>query len=95
MQHLTQESQREWDDAIREHDRKVFLSLLGLGLCPDDAREVAQSAWAKLIESHAQGSLPRRQLPGLAIRQARFLGLNELKRRHAGKRILAAVPSPE
>jgi RNA polymerase sigma factor (sigma-70 family) len=32
------------------------------------------------------------ELPGLAIRQARFLALNELKRGGIEKRVLAAVP---
>jgi hypothetical protein len=36
-----------WDDAIRCHDRRVYLSVLALGLAPERAREVTQAAWAR------------------------------------------------
>ena len=84
-----------WDDAIRRFDRQVYLSVLALGLNPDRAREISQSAWTKLIERHASGGLPELELPGLAIRQARFLGLNELQRTKVEKRVLAAVPDDD
>src|SRR5689334_5843776 len=81
-----------WDDAIRRHDRSVYLSVLALGLAPDRAREIAQSAWTRLMERHAEGALTELELPGLAIRQARFLALTELERGRTEKRVLAAVP---
>jgi RNA polymerase sigma-70 factor (ECF subfamily) len=83
-----------WDDAIRQHDRRVYLSVLALGLGPDRAREIAQAAWTRLIEQHRKGALAELELPGLAIRQARFLALNELKRARSEGRVLAAVPDP-
>lgn len=83
-----------WDDAIRRYDRNVYLSVLALGLAPDRAREIAQAAWTRLIEQDARGGLPTLELPGLAIRQARFLGLNELERARTEQRVLAAVPRP-
>ncbi len=84
----------DWDAAIRRHDRRVYLSVLALGLTPDRAREVSQAAWTRLIEQHAKGALDEIELPGLAIRQARFLAFNELKRTRAEARTLAAVPEP-
>jgi RNA polymerase sigma-70 factor (ECF subfamily) len=81
-----------WDDAIRRHDRRVYLSLLALGLSPDRAREIAQMTWTRLIEQHAKGKLDQLDFPGLAIRQARFLALNELQRSKVEMRVLAAVP---
>ena len=83
-----------WASAIRDHDRKVFLSVLALGIQPEHAREIAQQAWTRLMEQHAAGALGELELPGLAIRQARFLALNELQRGKAEKRVLAAVPDP-
>ncbi len=80
-----------WDEAIRKHDRQVYLSVLALGLSPDRAREVTQAAWTRLIEQHAQGKLDQIELPGLAIRQARFLALNEHARSKVELRVLAAV----
>ncbi len=81
-----------WDAAIRRYDRAVYSSVLALGLAPERAREIAQAAWTRLIERHARGALPSIELPGLAIRQARFLGLTELSRARTEKRVLAAVP---
>jgi len=84
-----------WDDAIRRHDRAVYLSVLALGLSPERARELAQAAWTRLIEQHACGTLDQIELPGLAIRQARFLALDELRRGKVEMRVLAAVPEPD
>ena len=81
-----------WDDAIRQHDRRVYLSVLALGLAPERARDIAQTAWTRLIEQQAKGALESIALPGLAIRQARFLAFNELKRSKLEARTLAAVP---
>jgi RNA polymerase sigma factor (sigma-70 family) len=81
-----------WDDAIRRHDRQVYLSVLALGLTPDRAREIVQAAWTRLMEQHARGALDEIELPGLAIRQARFLAFNELKRTKVEARTLATVP---
>ena len=83
-----------WTDAVRRHDRPVYLSLLALGLPPERARELAQMTWARLYEQHHKGALRELELPGLAIRQARFLALNELQRTKVEKRVLAAVPDP-
>src|SRR5262245_15220066 len=83
-----------WDDAIRQHDRRVYLSVLALGLSPERAKEIAQAAWTRLIEQHTRGALGELELPGLAIRQARFLALNELRRARRESRTLAAVPDP-
>ena len=86
------EANQVWDDAIRRHDRAVYLSVLALGLAPDRAREIAQAAWTRLLEQQARGALGQLELPGLAIRQARFLALNELQRGKTELRVLAAVP---
>jgi RNA polymerase sigma-70 factor (ECF subfamily) len=81
-----------WDDAIRRHDRRVYLSVLALGIGPDRAKEIVQTTWTRLMEQHASGALAELDFPGLAIRQARFLALNELQRRKVEMRVLAAVP---
>src|SRR5512134_3705629 len=81
-----------WDDAIRRHDRRVYLSVLALGLPPDRAREIVQATWTRLMEQHAAGALTALDFPGLAIRQARFLALNDMQRRKVEMRVLAAVP---
>jgi RNA polymerase sigma factor (sigma-70 family) len=83
-----------WDDAVRRHDRRVYLSVLALGLSPERAREVTQATWTRLVEQHRRGALDHIELPGLAIRQARFLAFNELQRTRVEKRALAAVPDP-
>jgi RNA polymerase sigma-70 factor (ECF subfamily) len=57
-------------------------------------REITQAAWTRLIEQHQRGALGEIELPGLAIRQARFLAFNELSRNRVESRVLAAVPDP-
>src|SRR5207253_11073123 len=81
-----------FDDAIRRHDRRVYLSVLALGLPPDRAREIAQMTWTRLMEQHAKGALGELDFPGLAIRQARYLALHDHARTRTEKRVLAAVP---
>jgi RNA polymerase sigma factor (sigma-70 family) len=83
-----------WEDAIRRYDRRVYLSVLALGLSPDRAREIVQMTWTRLIEQYAEGALQTLELPGLAIRQARFLALNEHRRTRAELRVLATVEAP-
>jgi RNA polymerase sigma-70 factor (ECF subfamily) len=80
------------DEAIRRHDRSVYLSVLALGLAPERARDIAQATWARLVEQEAKGALDAIELPGLAIRQARFLAFNELRRTRVEARTLSAVP---
>lgn len=82
----------DWDDAIRRHSQRVYVSILALGLAPDRAREVVQATWTRLMEQHAAGALADLEFPGLAIRQARFLALNDMQRRKVEMRVLAAVP---
>jgi RNA polymerase sigma factor (sigma-70 family) len=81
-----------WDDAIRRHGHRVYVSVLALGWAPDRAREIVQATWTRLIEQHLDGKLAEIDLPGLAIRQARYLALNELQRKKTEMRVLAAVP---
>ena len=69
-----------WDKLIRAHDRRVFLSVLALGVRPDRARDVVQTAWTRLIEKDQRGEITKDNLVGLAIAQARFLALDELRR---------------
>ena len=62
-----------WNELARFHNRKVVLTLLSRGLRPDVARDVAQDAWARLIERQQQGHLQAITMPGLAIKQALYL----------------------
>jgi RNA polymerase sigma-70 factor (ECF subfamily) len=74
----------DWQEAIREHNRRVVVSLLALGLQLADAEDTAQRAWMKLMKQHEEGKLLVVKLPGLAITQARFFALSSL--RQDGKR---------
>src|SRR5580692_7937014 len=66
-----------WNGLVERHDRAVLRVLLARGIRVDRARDLAQSAWAKLWEKQIAGLLPRLELPGLAIRQALFLAADE------------------
>jgi RNA polymerase sigma-70 factor (ECF subfamily) len=69
-----------WDALIRLYDHTVFLSLLSAGVRPQAARELCHDTWARLYEQWRGGRLDLLQLPGLAVTQARFLALEELRR---------------
>ena len=92
LEKLQTKTPEMWAEAIRRHDQRVYVSVLALGLAPDRAREIVQQAWTRLMEQHAAGALTELEFPGLAIRQARFLALNDVQRRRTEMRVLAAVP---
>lgn len=95
-----------WDQRIREHGHQVFLSVLALGQRPDQAREIVQATWTRLMEQDRAGNVRPGSVLGLAITQARFLAL-DARRRDArgvgnvdvdaddGVEIAAPEPSPE
>jgi RNA polymerase sigma factor (sigma-70 family) len=69
----------DWDAAVRAHNPRVVASLLALSVPIHQADELASQAWARLIEQERAGELAEIKLPGLAIKQARFLALSWLK----------------
>ena len=86
----TPASSREiWDGLIRQHDRKVVLSLIALGIDRERARDLAQATWVRLYEQHQDGKLASLELPGLAIRQARFLAIDSFRHTELQRRTLA------
>lgn len=92
-----------WNELIARHNRRVVLVLMGAGLPPQQARDVAQEAWLRLIRQADAGKLERLQLPGLAVRQALFLARSEARKPGGGAveldasaaPILGSVESPE
>jgi RNA polymerase sigma-70 factor (ECF subfamily) len=70
----------DWDAAVRTHNRRVVVCLLAMGVPLDRADDVAQRAWMRLMRQANAGRLQTIRLPGLAIRQARFIALKELRR---------------
>jgi len=89
-----------WHHLVVRHGRAVWLSIVALGVAPDLARELAQATWLRLFEQVERGAIPEVRMPGLALAQARFLALDELRRQRAGLQRLAdvaeldAVPDP-
>lgn len=70
-----------WEALVALHDRRIVVSLLARGVPIDRARDLAQETWARLWEQHREGKLGRLELPGLAVRQAAFLAMDEARRR--------------
>ncbi len=77
-----------WKDAVAAHDHSLILALLSAGLRLDEARDVAQEAWLKVMEASAEGRLSRIELPGLVIRQASFI----VSDRQRARRVRNAQP---
>ncbi|MBX7116600.1 MAG: sigma-70 family RNA polymerase sigma factor [Myxococcaceae bacterium] len=67
----------DWNDAIVRHGRQVVVALLARRFPLDQAHDLAQEAWSRLISQHREGRLKRIELPGLAVRQALFLASDE------------------
>jgi RNA polymerase sigma-70 factor (ECF subfamily) len=74
-----------WNLIIKRWDHRVLVSLLAMGLRVDRAKEIAQTTWMRLIEQHRSGKLDELEFPGLALAQARFLALDELRKARAEK----------
>lgn len=70
----------DWARLIARHQHRVVLSLVAAGHGFDRARELANEAWARLMEKDRNGQLGRVELPGLAIVQARYLAWDERRR---------------
>ena len=80
-----------WDQIIRAHDRRVFLSIMALGVRPDRARDVAQTTWTRLMEKDRRGEITKENIAALAVAQARFLALDELRRTSEERRRIDGV----
>ena len=70
----------DWDGQMRKHGRRVVVSLLARGVAPERAKELAQEAWLRVIQSYRRGRLSELKLPALVITQAQFLALDERRR---------------
>ncbi len=68
-----------WNELVRLHNHRVVVSLLARGVRITRARELANDTWLRLIQKQRAGQLHELTLPGLAIRQAAFLALDELR----------------
>lgn len=89
-----------WNALVREHNRRVVLTLIARGLRPDTARDLAQEAWTRLIEQQQLGRLSEIKMPGLAIKQALFLARDLIRRdkveqQLAGAEAEALNPEPQ
>lgn len=62
-----------WDDLVRRHSHRVRLSLLACGVSLDAADDLVQETWTRLVAQQRAGRLRELRLPGLAVRQARWL----------------------
>lgn len=88
-----------WKQAVAEHDHPLIVSLLAAGLRLDEARDVAQEAWLRVMEAASAGRLERVELPGLVIRQASFIVADRQRARRlrtpAAAQDLDALPASE
>jgi RNA polymerase sigma factor (sigma-70 family) len=64
---------RAWDELVRRHSGRVRLSLLACGVPLDAADDLVQETWTRLVAQQRAGRLRDLRLPGLAVRQARWL----------------------
>src|SRR5687767_978593 len=78
-----------WDAIVRAHNHRVVVMLLAMGLGIDRAKEIAQATWLRLFEQERAGKLKDPAFPGIALAQARYLALDQLRReRNEAQRFL-------
>ncbi len=72
-----------WEAMIRTHGPRVLAHLVASGVRIDQAKELANDAWTKLLESQREGRLTMSEMkmPGLILRQATFLAIDAARRR--------------
>lgn len=76
-----------WNELMREHGRRVVVSLVARGIPIERARELSQEAWLRIIAQHRAGRLDRLEMPGIVVAQANFLARDEHRRRGRRARI--------
>src|SRR5438045_1493857 len=62
-----------WAALIGRHNHKIVVALLARGIALEEARELAQETWLRLMQQQRTGKLAQLTLPGLAIVQAGYL----------------------
>lgn len=69
-----------WNVLIKRHERKVLLTLLARGIRVDRAKDIVQDTWTRLIAAQREGRFESLELPGLAIKQALYLAMEDARR---------------
>ncbi len=69
-----------WGALIARYNGRVVALLVARGTRIDRARELAQDAWARLLENQRAGRLGELKLPGLVFQQAMFLATDAARR---------------
>jgi hypothetical protein len=70
----------DWDAQMRQHGRRVVVTLLARGIPIERAKELAQDAWMRVMQNHRAGKLRDLHLPGVVIAQADFLARDDRRR---------------
>src|SRR5688572_14936753 len=83
-----------WNALIQRHNRRVVVALLARCLRIDQAKDIAQETWLRLIEQQRAGKLPTLTLPGLALAQATFIAC-DAARKTARLRRVEGAPEDE
>ena len=83
-----------WGGLAERYTHRVRLALLADGLGLDASRDLAQEAWTRLWARHQRGELPRLELPGLVVAQARFLAQDLRRRERAAPAPAQEPPEP-
>jgi len=81
-----------WDEAARRYSHRVRVALVARGTGWDEAEDLVQETWVRLIWQQRAGRLRTLELPGLAIAQANWLA-REAHRTHARREGIAGMVS--
>jgi len=70
-----------WNVLVKRHERSVLVRLLARGVRVDRAMDIVQETWERLIQLQREGRLDRLELPGLAVKQAMYLAMEDARQR--------------
>lgn len=79
-----------WDEAARRYSHRVRVALVARGTGWDEAEDLVQETWVRLMRQQQAGRLRRLELPALAIAQAGWLA-REAHRTHARREAIAGM----
>lgn len=84
-----------WDEIVQRHSHRVRLALLARGVPWDEAEDLVQETWVRLVQQQRAGRLRELRMPGLAVAQAGWLAREAWRTRTRREAIASMNASAE
>src|SRR5262249_30906113 len=84
-----------WDEIVRRHSHRVLLALLARRVPWDEAQDLVQEVWVRLMRQQRAGRLQSLVMPGLAIAQAGWLAREEARTKRRREAIMSGTAAAD